>query len=866
MSVGLFKKSSPPPVDLDGIATLVAEKVLASGAFDPLPRDDFGQNGMYSPGVPFTPIGIDPREPDMARPGPRRSEFPTSVNLQLNQQARLIPFNVLRDVADRVDVIRRCIETRKSQVVGFDWDITLSKQAIKRVMLDNNIDSPGEAAQVARRVFADDIARLRAWWEKPDPINDMDFATWIGVMLEEMLVVDALSIYPRRRLSGEVAAFEILDGATIKPLLDRRGSTPQPPNPAYQQVLYGFPRGEFTSSDDQSDSWSADQLIYRPKIRRSFTPYGLPDTESALSSADMYLKRMAWIREEFTEGTTPDSWLKPPKESKMQPDQIRAWEAAMNAELAGITAERRKLRALPPGWDVEEMSDFADLYKPDLDELLIKLLCSAFSVMPTEIGFPPGSGIGGKGHQEGEANSSHRRAVKPTCTWVESVCTDISRRFLKMPPELQFTLIGWDIEDQEAAEKVADSQTRRGALTLNEDRASRGLPMYKFAEADTPYVVTGSGIVFLDGAIEAQAAAAGASSPVLGVGPPVADAAPPASATDPRPDDAPEAGDPIGDDEPVPDGFLRVAGHLRAKPTRAAAVDVAAEAVKFAKFAEGRHGRSWRPFTFEHIDPATAAELNDVGLSGDLALVKRMVADLGKAKARRLSRADKAKLIADHTPKIRAAVAALLPSPAALIDGWATRQDSTKNATTERHGAQAFVKEQLGLDPDQFDDIDTAITDYLTGVHHAAWDATGLDLEDLEAEADEEDDEEDDTPGHRSRLGRLIDTVSDMRSELIAGIVVGVAVALLSDNPAGNIDQVMVDRPEVFATTELTGAATAGALDAAQAAKVEYVRITATPECEFCAGYEGRILALDDDDGMPPLHNGCNCDVEPLDD
>lgn len=845
--MALFRRNSPPAIDLDALSTMVADAVksaLPVQQFEALPRTDFGPGWLGSPGQPLVPQGIDPRDPDTGRPAPRRSEFPQSINQQLVD--RFTPFDTLRKVADRVDVIRRCIETRKSQMLALDWDITLSKQAIRRVMLDNHIDSPGEAAQVARTEFAPHIARLRAWWEKPDRINSMDWTTWLSVMMEEHLVLDALSIYPRRRMAGDVVAFEIIDGSTIKPLLDHRGSTPQSPNPAYQQILYGFPRGEFTASDFEADSLLASQLIYRPRIRRSFTPYGYPDTESALSSADLWLKRMAWIREEFTEGTTPDTWMIPPKESKMEPTQVQAWETAMNDKLGAALAERRKLRAAPPGWTMEQMSTFADRYKPELDELVVKLLCASFSVMPTEIGFPPGGGIGGKGHQEGEANSSHRRAVRPTATWIESVCTDISREYLDMPVELQFSLLGWETEDQNADEEVADSRTRRGADTLNEDRAARGKPLYNFPEADTPFIVTGSGLVFLKGAMAAAAPASETET---------VDAVAPAPGTDsptnnPN-DDIPEVGDPIGDDEPVPDGFIRVQGHLRRRQNGAA---LAQETAKFVSFARKRVGRNWRDFEFEHHGPESAAALNRLGKAGHIDAVELVLADLGKAQARRVSRADKQAIIDLHGPRIAAAINAMFPPAATLVAGWTNTKadDQANTAATE------YMRAQLDDGDEESDDLDGEIEEFITAGHQAAWSAAWVD-----------EDEDDAVPGKApGRLQTLLDSVPDLRDALIAGAI-GLAVgALTSSKPEENLTALVDDNALIgeFPTVELTSTLTAGSLDAAQQQQLEYVRIvTSAGECDFCQGYADRILSIDEDSGMPPLHRGCQCDIEPLD-
>jgi hypothetical protein len=136
----------------------------------PLPRNDFGGGWAFGPGIPLIPSAIDPREPATGRPAPRRSEFPSSVNLQITN-TRLMPFKTLRDVAEGVDVIRRCIEVRKAQQVALDWDIVISRQAIKRIQLEDNVSSQGKAAQIARERFAPKMAELRKWWEKPDQFN-----------------------------------------------------------------------------------------------------------------------------------------------------------------------------------------------------------------------------------------------------------------------------------------------------------------------------------------------------------------------------------------------------------------------------------------------------------------------------------------------------------------------------------------------------------------------------------------------------------------------------------------------------------------------------------------------------------------------
>ncbi|RBP15896.1 hypothetical protein DFR50_107166, partial [Roseiarcus fermentans] len=57
------------------------------------------------------------------------------------------------------------------------------------------------------------------------------------MLLEDLLVIDAATIYPRFDRGGNLFSLDVIDGATIKPLIGDDGRAPEPPDPAYQQVL-----------------------------------------------------------------------------------------------------------------------------------------------------------------------------------------------------------------------------------------------------------------------------------------------------------------------------------------------------------------------------------------------------------------------------------------------------------------------------------------------------------------------------------------------------------------------------------------------------------------------------------------------------
>ncbi len=470
------------------------------GVSNPLPRID--PLVAFGPGVPLFPAAIDPVRPDTGRPEPRFNEYPVTSNLP-GVSDRLVPWKVLRDAADAGGLPRRCIEIRKSEVATLDWAVTITKQAVEAAQ--NGTSKPrSEVENELRQRMSSDIVRCTTFWEKPDPGQDEDFAEWLSKLLEEHLVLDAVAIYPRQTYGGDLYALEILDGSTVKPLRDHRGGRPSPPNPAYQQILWGFPRGEFIADTNTDGSvlngFAADRLIYKRRNVRAHTPYGYSAVEQALEDVDVWLRRRKWIRDEYTEGTLPAALIKNANLSGWTPQQTLEYERELNDTYGGSTAARHRMRVLPPGMEPVTNPDVAERYKPEYDLFLIKQIASHFDVTIAELGFTETGGLGSTGWHEGQADVQQRKGTLPTLRWLQQFLTSVSRTHLGMPPELEFRFLGLEEEDAAAADEVSGARVGEGRMTLNEDRDRQGQPRYDFPEADMPFIRTGRGLVFLPGA------------------------------------------------------------------------------------------------------------------------------------------------------------------------------------------------------------------------------------------------------------------------------------------------------------------------------------------------------------------------------
>ena len=551
---------SASPVNVNALTSSNTDTYNAT----PMYRDPILGTAPFPAAIPLFPNAINPLGAN-GRPDPRRYEFLVAQNINLFEN-RLVPFKTLRVAADQIDILRRCIEVRKAKITGLNWDIVLSSSATERIVAESG-GNHLRAMNDARTKFAPEIARLRAFWETPDPANGLTFVDWLSMAVEELDVLDALAIWPQMKANGDIRGLQILDGSTIKPLLDDRGMRPDPSvGPAFQQILFGFPRSEFHAPvDDESadGEFSSDELAYLIRNRRANSIWGYSPVERALPMADIYLRRQQWIKGEFTDGVMPKSWLELPESANLTPEQIRYYENIYNDELSGQTEQRNRMRMLLPGGVLKFEEGYSEKFSDRLDDYLITSITGHFGVLPTELGFSSKGGLGASGHQQGEAEAAEAIGITPTAKWLSQQLSALSYRWLGMPRELEFRLSSSDANDDEASAKRDDLKKRSAGMTVNEWRDNNGLPLVDTPEADMPFLVAGQSVYMFtpEGIV-----AAGTSLDESGV----------------------------QDNEP--------------SATEAPAEPAQEEVKKFIRWVN--RGTATRPFNFEHLDHAYAEVLN----------------------------------------------------------------------------------------------------------------------------------------------------------------------------------------------------------------------------------------------------------------
>ena len=445
------RRSAVARVDLSSERALILDP---SGR--PIRSESVSGQRPFSPGEPQAP----------ALPGQTPRGLIPRVGQNLNLTPRtgwrgrtLGAFEELK-VLSAFDLVRIAIEDVKGQIIGMEWDVQPRKE------FKNDPEAKAEAD------------RARRFVDMPDPLARLDFEGWLSQAIEEMLVTDALTLYPHRTVNGEPIGLEQIDGATIIPLVDDRGRPPLPPAPAYQQIVYGRPETEFL----------LDEIWYSPFTRRVDNPYGHPPTEQVIITVNLAIRSSLYDLSYYTTGTLPDALFSFP--AGWSSEQIAEYEEGWNLMREGrITSGG--LGFLPEGQYIETKKRE---WRYDFLEWLGRVIAWAFGVSPLPI-----MRLIGRATAEALESSFAESGVRNRAKF-------IARRFNRyIQQELGLTRVEfvWQVDQTEDAAIAYQRNVAlisAGAKTPDEVRKEYGLDPYAGGIGAKPFVL-GAAPMLLEDAI-----------------------------------------------------------------------------------------------------------------------------------------------------------------------------------------------------------------------------------------------------------------------------------------------------------------------------------------------------------------------------
>ena len=365
----------------------------------------------------------------------RQWDYPFGVNLSyVPRSASGMSFAELRGLADALPLLRAVIETRKDQIAGLSYTVRAR-------------DPAGASDAQAR------IQSALAFLARPDRRHS--FAAWLRMLLEDMLVIDAATIYPRFDRGGALYALDVIDGSTITPLIGEDGRSPESPDPAYQQILHGVPAADFTS----------DELLYLPRNMRVHRLYGFGPVEQIALTVNIALRRDAATLDYYRAGSTPDAFATLPKEWTV--DQIRQFQDYFDALMSGNSARRRMMKFMPSEFRLIEARQ--PPLKDQYDEWLARVICYAFSVpasaFVSQVNRATSETLRMQATQEG---------LVPLKAWVKSALDHVIQLYLGQP-DLEFIWVGDDAVDPLQQAQTLNILVAAGIKTIAEARADLGL-------------------------------------------------------------------------------------------------------------------------------------------------------------------------------------------------------------------------------------------------------------------------------------------------------------------------------------------------------------------------------------------------------
>jgi hypothetical protein len=416
----------------------------------------------FSPFQPVAPFG-PPNTTTI-----RDWDYQVGENLSFATGRRAL-FERLRLMSRTWGTLRTIIETRKDQLMAQPYSFQVR----------------GKPRTTNARV-----EEVTQFFRRPD--GKRSYSSWSRLLLDDLFVIDAPCLYVGHRdRGGRPLRIDVIDGATIKPLIDDEGRIPDYPNPAYQQFTKGLPMLNFTERD----------LIYAPMRPTPELPiWGYSPVEHIYLEVQEAIKKTLYQLNFWTEGTLPEMIMSVPKDWTAK--QIVAFQAVFDAQLAGNLKEKSRVRFVPEGmkpYDVKNAS--GESMHNARDDALIRLVCFAFSIPPT-----PFLSTMNRATAQSSADESEQEGLLPLKMWWSD---EIMNRIIWEEFGYDDIEHAWQptIEvDQLRRAQIYQIYVKSAIMTPNEIRADLG--MLPQAGGDTLLVYTNNGAMTIEDAVRAGVAQA----------------------------------------------------------------------------------------------------------------------------------------------------------------------------------------------------------------------------------------------------------------------------------------------------------------------------------------------------------------------
>lgn len=370
-------------------------------------------------------------------------------------------------------ILNAIINTRVNQVSLFCTPARYSDRGIGyEVRMKDPLESPSTHDKVALKRIEDFLQNTGK--DKTDFTRD-NFRTFVKKIIRDRLTYDKINFELIYDSSGKLIRFKAVDAATIYVAVDSGGKEPKGKDAVrYVQVLDRQKVAEFKASEM---AWE----VHNPRTDITVGRYGYPELEIAMNHLQYHENTEVFNARFFAQGGTTRGLLhiKTGQEQSHQALSAfrREWQTMFSGingawKIPVITAEDVKF--------VNMTQSSKDMEFEKWLNYLINVICSIYSIDPSEINFPNrGGATGNSGNTLNESStkekhrSSKDKGLEPLLKFIE----DAINKYVvsQFGDRYHFNFVGGDAQTEREIIDVLKGKAEIG-FTINDIRAELGLP------------------------------------------------------------------------------------------------------------------------------------------------------------------------------------------------------------------------------------------------------------------------------------------------------------------------------------------------------------------------------------------------------
>jgi len=387
----------------------------------------------------------------------------TGIHAEVRERFLSIDYGVLRKMAEKLSFVGTIINCRQQQVMPFLHRTREMEQpgfiVCKKGVVDKRLKKKDKRAEEI-------MAMVEQTGFVYDEAREDDFIDFGTMLVREVLVIDQVAIEVQRNRQGEVAAFWLIDGATVFRCTSK--GYEEHKNLAYVQVLDNKVTAAYTRAELVFDCMFKRVTLYH-------RGYGYALLEQAVDLVTTLILGITFNRDQFVKDKIPKGFLALQGEADQEAIQAieRYWYAAMNGVGARFT-----IPIIPSGKEGVSM-DFKTLSPSNRDMeyhklmlFFLSLFASVFGIDLAELGIKTDMTQSVLGENlEGRIKYSRDRGLGSLLTFISSIMNKIVK---KIDENYEFKFTGMDKEDQERKYKIIKAAIESNR-TINEEREDDGL-------------------------------------------------------------------------------------------------------------------------------------------------------------------------------------------------------------------------------------------------------------------------------------------------------------------------------------------------------------------------------------------------------